>query len=242
MKALLLNSGVGKRMGMLTRQRPKCMTEISNDITLLSRQLKLLQKCGITEVVITTGFSEEVLISYCKSLNLPLRYTFVNNSIYDKTNYIYSIYLAREFLDEDILLIHGDLIFELSVLQDVLSCKNSCMTISTSAPLPSKDFKAVIKDGLIKKVGVNFFTNAFTAQPFYRLKYPDWKTWLDAIIAFCEEGQVNCYAEDAFNSVANQCSIYPMDYKNRLCSEIDTPEDLLKIKGRLSINIEGIDA
>lgn len=55
MKALILNSGMGKRMGVLTAEHPKCMTEIAKSETIISRQLKLLQKYGITEVIVTTG-------------------------------------------------------------------------------------------------------------------------------------------------------------------------------------------
>ena len=64
MKALILNSGMGTRMGVLTSEHPKCMTEISTKETILSRQLKLLAEAGINEVVITTGYFDKVLIGY----------------------------------------------------------------------------------------------------------------------------------------------------------------------------------
>ena len=92
MKALILNSGLGTRMGVLTSEHPKCMTEVSVTETILSRQLKQIAAAGITEVVMTTGYFDDVLVTYCNSLDLPLHFTFVNNPIYDKTNYIYSIY------------------------------------------------------------------------------------------------------------------------------------------------------
>ena len=95
MKALILNSGLGSRMGVLTSEHPKCMTEISSSETILSRQLNILADNGITEVVITTGYYDTVLVQYCNSLDLPLHIVFVKNPIYDQTNYIYSIYCAR---------------------------------------------------------------------------------------------------------------------------------------------------
>ena len=112
MKALILNSGLGHRMGVLTSEHPKCMTEISGTETILSRQLKCLFDCGVTDVVMTTGYFDTVLVDYCHSLGLPMNFTFVNNPLYAETNYIYSIYCAREFLDDDIVLMHGDLVFE----------------------------------------------------------------------------------------------------------------------------------
>ena len=77
MKALILNSGLGSRMGVLTSEHPKCMTEVSTTETILSRQLKLIAEAGIEEVVITTGYYDGVLVNYCNSLELPLHFTFV---------------------------------------------------------------------------------------------------------------------------------------------------------------------
>jgi len=232
-KALILNSGMGKRMGDLTSGHPKCMTEIGSGDTILSRQLRLLKQYGSTEIVMTTGPFDKVLVDYCHSLKLPLHYTFINNPVYDKTNYIYSIYLAREYLVDDIVLMHGDLVFELDVLQGILNHKESCMAVSSVIPLPPKDFKAVLENGFIKKIGVDFFDNAVAAQPLYKINKEDWMIWLEQIIAFCEKGQVSCYAENAFNEVSDKCRIYPYDFSNRLCGEIDTPEDLEIIKMRL---------
>ena len=88
MKALILNSGLGSRMGVLTSEHPKCMTEISARDTILSRQLRLIAESGIEDVVMTTGYYDTVLVKYCESLDLPLKFTFVKNPVYDKTNYI----------------------------------------------------------------------------------------------------------------------------------------------------------
>ena len=184
---------------------------------------------GENEVVMTTGVFDDVLLNYCRSLDLPLHITFVNNPMCRETNYIYSIYCAREYLDDDILLMHGDLVFENAVLDAVLSSGKSCMTVSSVLPLPEKDFKAVIRDGCIKKVGIDFFDDAVAAQPMYFLKRADWQIWLEQIIAFCENGQVDCYAENALNEVTDRCVLYPVDIGDRLCSEVDNPEDLAAV-------------
>lgn len=233
MKALILNSGLGHRMGVLTSEHPKCMTEISSKETILSRQLQLIAAAGIEEVVMTTGYFDEVLVKYCESLDLPLRFTFVNNPLYDRTNYIYSIYCAREYLDDDIILMHGDLVFENGVFDAVLASPDSCMTVSSTLALPEKDFKAVVREGKVLKVGIEFFEDAMAAQPLYKLLSQDWKVWLDRIVAFCEGGNCKCYAENAFNEVSGQCSVLPLDFKDMLCAEIDTPEDLAAVSARL---------
>jgi len=238
MKAIILNSGMGSRMGSLTAEQPKCMTKISANETILSRQLKMLADFEIEDVIITTGKFAEELMEYCESLDLPLNYTFIYNDKYIETNYIYSIYLARNELEnDDILLMHGDLVFESSVLEKVISSNESCMVVSSTVSLPKKDFKAVIEDGKITKVGIEFFNNAMAAQALYNIKKNDWKVWNNEIVNYCESGKCNVYAECAFNDVSDKCKIIPIDVKNELCSEIDNPNDLVVVRDKVQ-NIE----
>ena len=235
MKALILNSGLGHRMGVITKDHPKCMTEISAHNTILSRQLRQLVSFGIKDVVLTTGYYDKVLIDYCNALHLPLHFSFVNNPIYDQTNYIYSIYCAKEYLkDDDIILMHGDLVFENLVMEAIVDNQNSCMAVSSTLPLPEKDFKAVINNDRIDKVGIEFFDNAMAAQPLYKILKDDWLVWLANIEKYCETDNRKCYAENAFNEVSNQCKIYPVDVKDMLCAEIDTPEDLDFVSKKLA--------
>ena len=233
MKALILNSGLGSRMGVLTSEHPKCMTEISPRETILSRQLRQIADAGIGEVVITTGLFRDALIAYCESLDLPLSFTFVHNPDFRETNYIYSIYCARAELDDDILLMHGDLVFENEVIDRILACETSCMAVSTTQPLPEKDFKAVIRDGKVQKVGVEFFDDAVAAQALYRLKRDDWQKWLDRIAAFCESGNRKVYAENALNELDGAADIVPLDVGDLLCAEVDDPADLEKVSKQL---------
>ncbi|MBR4085152.1 MAG: phosphoenolpyruvate mutase [Lachnospiraceae bacterium] len=233
MKALILNSGMGSRMGVLTSEHPKCMTEITSKDTILSRQLKQIVDAGIKEVVMTTGAFDDVLVNYCQSLELPVSITFVKNPKYQETNYIYSIYCAKDFLDDDIILMHGDLVFENDVFEKIISNDRSCITVSSTLPLPEKDFKAVVKDGIVQCVGIEFFNEAMAAQPLYLLKREEWKVWLDSIVSFCESGDVKCYAENALNMVTDKCVIEALDVRELLCSEIDNSEDLAVISARV---------
>ena len=233
MKALILNSGKGSRMGDLTKNHPKCMTEIASMETILSRQLRQIEDYGIKEVVITTGPFEDKLIHYVESLNLDLEYSFIRNPLFEETNYIYSIYLAREVLkDTDLLLMHGDMVVENDVFFDFMEQEGSLMAGSTTKELPEKDFKAEFQDGKITKVGVYCFDNAFSAQPLYKLNKEDWGLWLSAISAFCEredEGETKwkkLYAEEALNTVLPDMSLQLYDTEEKLCQEVDNPEDL----------------
>ena len=235
MIALILNSGLGSRMGTLTTTHPKCMTPLTPDETIVSRQLRLLAEAGITKIVMTTGYASDTLESYCRSLSLPLDITFVPNPRYRETNYIYSIYCARDLLqDEEILLLHGDLVFEPTVLDLALSSPASCMVVSSSLPLPEKDFKAEIRDGKILSVGVDVWNNALAAQALYHLTRDSWSRWLSEIVRFCESGNTKVYAENALNQLSGAADIRPLDVGRLLCAEVDTPEDLSAVCASLS--------
>ncbi len=245
MKALILNSGLGSRMGELTKEHPKCMTEIAPGETIVSRQLRLLYGAGVKEIVMTTGVFEEVLQGHCASLGLPLEIKYVLNPRCRETNYIYSIYCAREVLRDDVILMHGDLVFEESVLAAMLAYPDSCMAVSSSVPLPEKDFKAVL-DGegtgdvtgrRIRKVGVRFFAHAVAAQPLYVLKRESWEKWLSEIVAFCERGETGVYAEDAMNVLDGTAGIRALDIGGKLCAEIDNSEDLESVVRTLAHSI-----
>lgn len=233
MKALILNSGKGSRMGVLTSEHPKCMTEINSHETILSRQLKMISEVGIEEVVLTTGYFDDVLMQYCHSLELPIHFTFVKNPIFDQTNYIYSIYCAKDYLNDDIILMHGDLVFENEVFDRVIASHDSCMTVSSTLPLPDKDFKAQVVDGMVIKVGVDIFNEAMEAQALYHLKKDDWKVWLDKIIDFCEKDNRKVYAENALNELNGTANIHALDIQNLLCAEIDNSEDLTVVSAKL---------
>ncbi len=235
MKAIILNSGMGSRMGVLTSRHPKCMTEISPSDTILSRQLRQLEEAGVTQVVMTTGLFDDVLVRYCRELNLGLDITFVNNPRYRETNYIYSLFCARQAASgDDVLLMHGDLVFENAVLDAVLAHEGSCMAVSTSLPLPQKDFKAVVRDGRIRQIGIDCFDSAVAAQPLYRLSREDWCAWQEAIARYCEKGETACYAENALNELLeDRVCLQPLDVKGMLCAEIDNAEDLASVSARV---------
>ncbi len=234
MKALILNSGLGSRMGEKCKDGPKCMTMIDENDSIVSRQLRLLAEAGVTEVIMTTGAYADKLENYCRSLRLPVSFRFVYNEAYAETNYIYSIFHAGEFLKgDDILLIHGDMVFEPHILDEMIVQPYSCMAVSSSVELPEKDFKAVLSDGNIVRIGVDFFAGAVTAQPLYKLKQKDWLSWLEQICIFCKNGDTKCYAENALNKILNELELKAYDVGLSLCSEIDNEEDLARVSGLL---------
>ena len=230
MRALILNSGIGKRMGKFTKTKNKCMVEIGDGLSVLAWQIRLLKGAGITDVVITTGPFAKDLEHYITQKYPEINFVFCFNPLYDSTNYIYSIYLARNVLEDDIVLMHGDLVYEESVLADILSQKQSTMVIDRTLPLPEKDFKAVIESGKIVKVGIEFFDYAFAAQPLYKLLKEDWLKWMRSIEQYCENNNRNVYAENAMNDISDTINLLPFDVNGRICTEIDNLDDLARVR------------
>ena len=121
MQAVILAAGMGKRLKELTRNNTKCMVEV-NGVTLIERMLRQIERQHLSRVVIVVGYEGQKLIDYIATLGIQTPIIYVNNPIYDKTNNIYSLGLAKEYLlREDTLLFESDLIFEDAVLDALVS-------------------------------------------------------------------------------------------------------------------------
>ena len=236
MKALIFNSGIGKRMGELTAHCPKSMVHLYNDETIFERQIRLLQEAGITEVVITTGPYPEMLKDICsKPCYRNMHFVFPHNEIYDASNYIYSMFKAREYLNDDILMMHGDLVFDRNLIPSLLKNREpSTCLINKYKPLPEKDFKGRIVDNELREVGINIFDkDCFAFQPLYKLSKKVMKVWLDNVVRFVESNNINVYAENAFNEVSKGLKIRPVSYANHFIDEVDNKDDLARVNNEI---------
>lgn len=120
MQAIILAAGMGKRLKELTKDNTKCMVQV-NGISLIERMLAQLDALALDKIVIVIGYEGQKLKEYIASLNVVTPISYIENTIYDKTNNIYSLALAKEYLvEDDTLLLESDLIFEDSVLQMLL--------------------------------------------------------------------------------------------------------------------------
>lgn len=120
MQAVILAAGMGKRLGVLTRNNTKCMIKV-NGITLIERVLTQLSSFSLTRIIIVIGYKGEELRAFLGNTYLGLTIEYIENNIYDKTNNIYSLSLAKEELQkDDTLLIESDLIFEDSLFRLIL--------------------------------------------------------------------------------------------------------------------------
>ena len=117
MQAIILAAGMGKRLGEYTKNNTKCMVKV-NGTTLIDRVLKQLSGLKLNRIIIVVGYEGEKLMSHIGTEYMGQRIEYINNPIYDKTNNIYSLALAKDKMQEDdTILLESDLIFDDSIFQ-----------------------------------------------------------------------------------------------------------------------------
>jgi choline kinase len=227
-KAVILNSGTGSRMGHLTDNKPKCLVPLKDDDTILSRQIRMLLEAGVKDILITIGPYENMIPDYVKNLFPELQAAFVRNELYETTNYIYSMYLADSLEREDILLLHGDIVLEKKVLDQILSREGNSVLIDSTLPLPEKDFKGRMSGGFIREIGtaIKGEENVVFLLPVYSLNKDFMEQWMDEIGEFVRRGETQVYAENAFNAISGNLELCGLDIRGGFCMEVDTIGDL----------------
>lgn len=238
MKGVILASGIGSRFQPFTLTSPKPLAPLNNGETILDRILESFLQNNITELIITTGHLEDKLKDFInqnpKYQSFSIEYVF--NPKFQETNYIYSMWMARKnILGNDIILLHGDMVYDLSLMGQIIKEKVSGAMVNIKAPIPEKDFKARLKGGRVVEIGTKIFgEDCFTFMPIYKLLKKDMELWFNKIEEFVQKGDTSVYAENAFNEISDTLLLYPFYYTNEVCMEVDNLEDLEKAKKLLS--------
>lgn len=132
MQAMILAAGMGKRLGRLTNSDTKCMLEV-NGVKLIDRALKAIQDAGISKICIVIGYKGERVRDYLALKWNSLDIIYVVNEDYTKTNNIYSLLLASEYLkSDDTILLESDLIFEPEVISELVQDPEKTWSLSIS--------------------------------------------------------------------------------------------------------------
>lgn len=181
MQAVILAAGMGKRLKELTQNSTKCMVKV-NGQTLIERMLSQIESRDFSRIVIVVGYEGQKLIDYISTLNVKKPIVYVENPIYDKTNNIYSLSLAKDYLcEEDTMLFESDLIFEDSIIDVLLDdprdtlalvdkyeswMDGTCVKIadddSIEAFVPGKKFKFNEIKSYYKTVNIYKFSKHFS--------------------------------------------------------------------------------
>ncbi|MBA7536657.1 hypothetical protein ES705_28921 [subsurface metagenome] len=149
------------------------------------------------------------------------------------------MWLVKEKVHDDILLLHGDLIFDQNLLTKLINeQRGNYVLVNNFISPPEKDFKSRIKDGYVKKISVKLKGDGvFFLAPFYRITRNDFLQWLNKIDEYVEKNELNYYAEDALNEILDDVKLLPLFYKKEICMEIDSEEDLFEARKLLRNSI-----
>lgn len=228
--AVILAAGEGTRLYPYTHERPKCLVEVGGR-PLLDRTLAALEQAGVDEVVIVTGYREDVLTAWLARRHNRIKVTLVRNELYASTNNAYSLWTSRVAVPGAFVLLDGDLLFETKVLTTVLAAGGeAALAVERRRDLGDEEMKVIeAADGTVaavsktvdvaQAIGESVGLARFTAAAAQRL-------WA-RLGAQIEAGQTRVYYELAFEQlIAAGLAFHISDVTGLSCMEIDTPADL----------------
>ncbi|HDH04747.1 MAG TPA: phosphocholine cytidylyltransferase family protein [Nitrospirae bacterium] len=144
MRAIILTAGKGNRLYPLTKNTPKCLLKIFNGHSILESQVNLFREYEIDEIVIVTGFLAHQIEQFVE-LYSDIPIITVHNPFYLISNSIVSCWLAREYMDDDFLLINGDTVIHQTILEDLLKTRDDiCLAVSSKEEYDDDDMKVIL--------------------------------------------------------------------------------------------------
>jgi choline kinase len=155
MKAIIMAAGVGSRLKDINADRPKCLI-LADGVSLISRSVALLQDHGISDITVITGYKSELIHE-----ELAGRVEYLHNPYFRVTNSIASLWLAKDLLCEDVILMNADLYYEPAVLDIALAQTGNAVMLSDCTRIDDADFRFGVEGDRILKTG-NQLTNLET--------------------------------------------------------------------------------
>lgn len=227
--ALLLAAGTGSRLFPLTKSSPKCLTLV-NEKSILERLVTNLKKQGFTRLVIVTGYKKECIKDFLgdKSGNLAIEY--INSPLYQTTNNIYSLWMARNIINEPFVLFESDLVLNSSLLNEmVLPDKMAVAKMQpwlngTTVSVNKLNQVTHFQEGTTKTyTGIRYKT-----VNIYSFSLSSWKAIVKRLNQYIAEGNVNCYYETVFSEMIDDNSLLleSVSFDHKPWYEIDTIYDL----------------
>jgi len=237
MQAIILAAGMGKRLGEYTKNNTKCMVEV-NGIKLIDRAITQLAHFHLSRLVIVIGYKGNELKEYIgHRYDDVLKIEYIVNSVYDKTNNIYSLALAKdELCKDDTILLESDIIFEDSVLQKLIKdpypnlalvdkyqswMDGTMVTINENNEIENfinkSSFRYQDKDSYYKTVNLYKFSKEFSTG-----------VYVPFLEAYCKVMGNNQYYEEVLRvlTVIHQSSLHALPLQDDKWYEIDDVQDL----------------
>ena len=227
--ALLLAAGMGSRLFPLTQKSPKCLTLVSGK-PILERLVNSLKKKGFKRLVIVTGYLENHIREFLgtKSGNMVIEYIY--SPLYKTTNNIYSLWMARNIINEPFMLIESDLVFDSSQLDNMIFPDR--IAVARMQPWMNGTTVTINQDQLVKNYqnGTTTHLNEdrYKTVNIYSFSLSTWHAIVKILNHHIAGGIVNSYYETVFGDMVadGSLSLKAVPFDNKLWYEIDTIEDL----------------
>ena len=239
MKAIILAAGMASRLRPLTNNTPKCLLKIG-ERCLLQRSMDALIKNGFSEFVIVTGYLHEMIENFvAEQYGKSIKVRFIHNEVYDSTNNIYSLWLARpEAENKDILLLDSDLLYDPEIVTQVLANEAKNVLTLIRHELGEEEMKVVVdKEGSILEISKTCRVEDAAGESLGIEKMS--KEYTKALYAelepmMNEEHLENKFYELAFERILAKGHTYKvLDVTELFSCELDTVEDFENVKTKI---------
>ncbi len=229
--ALLLAAGTGSRLRPITNNIPKCLARV-NEAPILEHLVECLHQHNFRRLVVVVGYLEQSIRDLLDKIAGSLTVEYIVSDQYETTNNIYSLWLAREIIQEPVVLIESDLIFTPPLLEDMLLpdriaishilpwMKGSTVTISADPPHYVTDLH------INPKQNINGTT--YKTVNIYSLSQQSWQRITSRLDFYISAGRVNAYYESVFAEMIADGSLdfECVFFDKAFWYEIDTMHDL----------------
>ncbi|TRX70488.1 sugar phosphate nucleotidyltransferase [Carboxylicivirga sp. M1479] len=227
--ALLLAAGTGSRLFPLTKKSPKCLTLV-NEKSILERLVSNLKKQGFKKLIIVTGHEKECIMDFLgrRSGNLSIEY--IHSPLYRTTNNIYSLWMAREIINEPFVLFESDLVLNTSLLNEMVYpdrmavAKMQPWLNGTTVTLNKKNEIIQFQKGTTEA----YSDTRYKTVNIYSFSLTSWQAIVRKLNQYISEGNVNCYYESVFAEMIEDksLSLESVSFDHKPWYEIDTIDDL----------------
>ena len=227
--ALLLAAGTGSRLYPLTQSVPKCLTMV-NEVSILERLVTCLKQQGFKRLVIVTGYQEKCIRKFLGTQFGEMKIEYIFNPIYNTTNNIYSLWMARNIINEPFMLVESDLVFDGSLLDDMRYPDR--IAVARMQPWMNGTTVSINKSQKVEK-----FNNASAISPdairyktvnIYSFSLSSWHSIIKKLNQYISANSVNCYYETILADMVTDgsLSLQAVAFDSKPWYEIDTIEDL----------------
>lgn len=227
--ALLLAAGIGSRLYPLTRNEPKCLT-IVNAMSILERLISNLNQHGFKHLVVITGHLENHIRDFLGNQAGDIKIDYIFSPLYKTTNNIYSLWMAREIINEPFLLLESDLVFDESLLDDMLYPDR--IAVAKMQPWMDGIFVTINQSQQVKAFwagnAYSFGAIKYKTVNIYSISLNSWHCIVKKLDQHISEGKVNDYYETVFAEMIADGSLFfkIVSFDDKPWYEIDTIEDL----------------